>query len=160
MIPDMNMRLGLCSAALTLCACTASPPPLTGADVQQFVRNYAAATNSADAPKIMAMVLHDPTVSSISGGKIDRGWEAMQAAVNAGLEQRKGNIELDTVDVTPLSSEAAVAMGTLKVRGIHQVGNMIVDNLPVAFTIVVKRTPDGLRLVHEHYSVRATLASK
>ena len=158
----MKIRLGLCSAALALCACTAPPPPppLTSAEVQQFVRDYASATNSADASKIMAMVLRDPTVSSISGGRIDRGWEAMQVSVNAGLEQRKGNIELDNVDVTPLSAEAAVAMGTLKVRGIHHVGNMIVDNLPAAFTIVVKRTPDGLRLVHEHYSVRATLASK
>jgi ketosteroid isomerase-like protein len=156
----MNTRLALCCLALSLCACNAAQPPLTSAEVQQFVRDYAAATNSANAPKIMSMVVHDATASSISGGKIDRGWDAIRVSTDAGLEQRKGKIELGAVDVTPLSSEAAVATGTLNVRGIHHVGNMIVDSLPGAFTVVVKRTPEGLRLVHEHYSIRATLASR
>ena len=51
---------------------------------------------------------------------------------------------------------------TLMVSSIAQIldiafkrmGDMVLDSLPGAFTIVVKRTPEGLRLVHEHYSIR------
>jgi hypothetical protein len=65
---------------------------------------------------------------------------------------------LGAIEVTPLAPDAAVAVGTVDVQGIYQVGNMVVDNLPGAFTIVVKQTPEGLRLVHEHYSIRARIA--
>ncbi len=151
----------MCFVALSLYGCNAPAPSVTSDQVQQFVRDYATANNSADATRVMSMVLHEANASSISGGKINLGWDAIRTSMEAGLvEQRKGKIELGTVDVTLLSPEAAVAVGTLNVRGMHHVGNMIVDNLPVSFTVVVKRTPEGLRLVHEHYSVRATLASK
>ena len=157
----MKMRLALCFVALSLYGCNSPAPSVTSDQVQQFVRDYAAASNNADATRIMSMVLHEANASSISGGNINLGWDAIRTSMEAGLvEQRKGKIELGTVDVTLLSPEAAVAVGTLNVRGIHHVGNMIVDNLPASFTVVVKRTPEGLRLVHEHYSVRATLASK
>jgi ketosteroid isomerase-like protein len=122
--------------------------------VQQFVRDYVAANNDADAKKVMSLVLHDAAASSIAAGQVNRGWEAMRTSTDANVERRRGKIVLATVEVTPLSPEAAVAVGTLNVQGIHHLGNMVVDNLPGAFTMVVKRTPEGLRLVHEHYSIR------
>ena len=150
----MNTKLAACIALLVLCACNAAPTPLSAADVQQFVRDYMAANNAGDPGKAMAMVLHDASASSIAAGKIDRGWEAMQVSTDENLKRREQKIELGTFEVTPLAADAAVAVGTLNLRGTYHLGNMVLDNVPGAFTIVVKRTPEGLRLVHEHYSIR------
>lgn len=150
----MNARLAFCCVVLVLSACSPPPPALTAAEAEQFVRDYTAATNSADASKIMSMVLRDNSASSISLGKIERGWEAIRVSTDASLQQRRDKIVLGTVEVSVLSADAAVAVGTLNVQGTRQLGNMIVDNVPGAFTMVVRRTPEGLRLVHEHYSIR------
>jgi ketosteroid isomerase-like protein len=150
----MRYRLALCCAILGLSACNAPPPALSAAEVQQFVRDYAAATNSADTSKVMSMVLHEETASSIAGGKMERGWEAMRVSTGVIREQKRGEVVVGTIEVAPLSADAAVAVGTLNIRGIRHIGDMVVDNLPVAFSIVVKRTPQGLRLVQEHYSIR------
>jgi len=150
----MKTKLAACVALLVLCACNAAPPPLGAADVQQFVRDYLAANSAGDPGKAMAMVLHDASASSIAAGKIDRGWDAIRVSVDENLKKREQKIELGTFEVTPLSADAAVAVGTLNLRGTYHLGNMVLDNVPGAFTIVVKRTPEGLRLVHEHYSIR------
>ena len=150
----MKTRLAACIALLVLCACYAAPPPLSAADVQQFVREYMAANNAGDPTKAMSMVLHDASASSIAAGKIDRGWDAIRVSADENLPRREQKIELGTIDVTPLAADAAIAVGTLNLRGTFHLGNMVLENLPGAFTIVVKRTPEGLRLVHEHYSIR------
>ncbi len=150
----MNAKAAACIALLVLCACNAAPSSLSAADVQQFVRDYMAANNAGDPTKAMSMVLHDATATSIAAGKIDRGWEAIRVSADENLKRREQKIELGTFEVTPLSADAAVAVGTLNLRGTYHLGNMVLDNVPGAFTIVVKRTPEGLRLVHEHYSIR------
>ena len=150
----MNAKLAACIAVVVLCACNAPPPQLGAADVQQFVRDYMAANNAGDPTKTMSMVLHDATASSIAAGKIDRGWEAIRVSADENLKRREQKIELGTLDVTPLAADTAMAVGTLTLRGSYHIGNMVLENLPGAFTLIVKRTPEGLRLVHEHYSIR------
>jgi tRNA A37 threonylcarbamoyladenosine synthetase subunit TsaC/SUA5/YrdC len=39
-------------------------------------------------------------------------------------------------------------------------GKLVSTDFPGALTMVVKRTPEGLRLIHEHYSVRAPASAK
>jgi len=154
----MNARLAISAAVVAVCAaCTpAAPPALTTAEVQQFVRDYAAAANAANASKVMEMVLREQSVSSIFAGKIDRGWEAIRSATDATLSRpNRAQVALGMINVTPLAPDAALAVGTMNFIGSHQIGNMTFESLPGAFTIVVKRTPEGLRLIHEHYSVRA-----
>jgi len=150
----MNARFAACIALLALCACNAPPPPLSADEAQQFVRDYVAASNAGDPTKAMSLVLHDASASSISAGKMDRGWDAMRVSAEGNVERRQQKIELLTTEVTPLSADAAIAVGTLNLRGTYHMGNMVLDTVPAAYTIVVKRTPEGLRLVHEHYSIR------
>ena len=150
----MNTKLVACTALLILCACNAASPSLSAADVQQFVRDYMTASNAGDPTKAMSMVLDDASASSIAAGKIDRGWEAIRVSADENLKRRAQKIELGGFDVTALSPDTAMAVGTLTLRGTYRMGDMVLDSLPGAFTIVVKRTPEGLRLVHEHYSIR------
>jgi hypothetical protein len=39
-------------------------------------------------------------------------------------------------------------------------GKLSSTDYPGALTIIVKRTPEGLRLIHEHHSVRAMAPAK
>src|SRR5436190_11789597 len=150
----MNARFAACIALLALCACNAPPTPLSADESQQFVRDYVAASNVGDPTKAMSMVMHDASASSISAGKMDRGWDAMRVSAEGNVERRQQKIELLTTEVTPVAPDVGIATGTLNLRGTYHIGNMVLDSLPGAFTIVVKRTPEGLRLVHEHYSIR------
>jgi len=152
----MAARLITCSLALLVSACTPTPPPALGqAEVQDFVRQYVAATNAADAQKMMGLVNRDQMVSSIGYGKIHRGWDAIRTATDESIAAAaRVKVAVGTIDVTSLGPDAALAVASMNLSGLQQVGRAYVVDVPGALTIVVKRTPDGLRLIHEHYSVR------
>lgn len=122
----------------------ASGPPLTPAEVGDFVRQYVAATNEASAAKLMALVLQDPAVSSVGLGKISRGFDAIRAATQAATASgARLEVSVESVDVALLAIDTALAVAQIKV-----------NDGPGAATMIVKRTAEGLRLVHEHYSLR------
>jgi ketosteroid isomerase-like protein len=154
-------RLLVCVVALLFFGCTPTPPPpLTPAEVQEFVRQYIAATNTADASKLMELVQRDPTVSSIALGKVTRGWEAMRVATDeSSTANPRIKIAIGTIDVTTLGNDAALAIASMSISSagaLMQRGRYVtLSDVPGAFTMVVRRTPEGLRLVHEHYSVHA-----
>ena len=152
----MKARLVMCVLLATSGCGPAAPPLISQAEVQQFVRDYVAATNAADAAKLMSMVQRDAAVSSIAYGKLDRGWEAIRTSTDQGTARSpQFKMTTGTVDVMPLAPDTALVVATMNLAGQHQIGGVSVLNLPGAFTMVVRRTPEGLRLVHEHYSVRA-----
>jgi hypothetical protein len=39
-------------------------------------------------------------------------------------------------------------------------GKLVSSDYPGALSMIVKRTPEGLRLIHEHHSVRAMAPAK
>ena len=65
---------------------------------------------------------------------------ATQAATASGARLQ---VSVESIDVTLLALDTALAVAQIKVNG-----------GPGAATIIVKRTAEGLRLVHEHYSLR------
>lgn len=153
----MNARSLLYVLALAVPGCAPTPaPPLSDSEVQDFVQQYIAAGNAADASKAMAMVQKDQTVSSIGHGKVYRGWDAIRTATDEGAAAAaRIKLTVGTIDVTSLGPDTALAVATMNLSGLQQIGRTYVVDLPGALTIIVKRTPEGLRLIHEHYSVRA-----
>jgi uncharacterized protein (TIGR02246 family) len=147
----MKLRL-LAILTVVICGCTQPPGE---AEVQEFVRQYVAAQNTTDASKMMSFVAKDAGTSSVSGGKIYRGWESIRAATDEdAARSARTKITVGTIDVTPLGSDAALAVATISFSGVQQLGRVYTVDLPGAMTIVVRRTPDGLKFVHEHYSIR------
>ena len=141
--------------ALTTSACAPAVPRLGQGEVEEFVRQYVAATNAADAQKLMAMVHRDPTVSSIGYGRIYRGWDAIRAATDENIAAAaRIKLVIGTIDVTPLGPDAALAVSPMTLSGVYKIGPTTMTEKPGALTLVVKRTPEGLRLIHEHYSLR------
>lgn len=153
----VNLRLLACALALALSACEAPSPALTEAEVQEFVRQYAAASNTTDVAKIMGFIQRGETATSVGVGIIYRGWNEIRAATDdAAAENALLKVELGKVVVTPLGADTALAVAPMTVSS-HppaKPGDGGLTNAPGALSIVVKRTPEGLRVIHEHYSLR------
>src|SRR5262249_27973263 len=147
--------------ALLVSACSPTPPPaLSPKEVQDFVAQYAAAYNAGDDSKQLGMILRDPGVSSVISGRLYRGYDAIRAASDENLSAvARIVVKVGAVDVTPLGTDAALAVAPMVLaveRFSVPVSNSLTStDFPGALTILVKRTPEGLRIVHEHYSVRA-----
>lgn len=153
----MTLRIAAGVLALALCGCQVSTPALTEAEVQEFVRQYVAASNGFDPAKAMSFIQKDEAVSSAGLGTIHRGWDAIRAATDTSFnEEVRIKLVVDSLAVTSIGPDAALAVGAMTVSAPRpiQLGRTWLTNASGAMTLVVKRTPEGLRLIHEHYSLR------
>jgi uncharacterized protein (TIGR02246 family) len=127
--------------------------------VREFVQQYVAATNEADAAKLVGLISQEAAVSSVGLGKISRGWKAIQKATeDATASGARFKVTMGTIDVTLLGPDTALAVASMTLSPAQplQPGHGVVTrDAPGAATILVKRFPEGLRLVHEHYSLGA-----
>jgi uncharacterized protein (TIGR02246 family) len=146
------------SCTLLLVACSKAPPtapvvpPLSAAQVQDFVREYVAATNAGDATKITSMIARDPDVTSVAYGEVLRGWDAIRKEVDDHIASAPGSkVTFATVSVQQLGADVAVASApftfTLGVDG-------KTVQLAGAASMVVRRSEGQLLVVHEHYSLK------
>ena len=162
----MVARLMLLSLALAISACSPTPPPApTQAQVQDFVKQYVAAFNEGDDSKLMGLVQHDAAVSSVASGRLYRGWDAIHTSSGESLTAlARITVALGPIDVTPLGPDSALAVAAMTVtaEGFPPDGGskLISIEYPGALTMIVKRTPEGLRLIHEHHSVRVAAPAK
>lgn len=147
----MIARTTICALALLCCACNPQPPSQT--EVEDFVRHYAAMTRADDPAQVMALFSRDPGVSSVGVGKILKGYDAIQTATKDSIAHSSQTpLDVGAIDVTPLAADTVLAVFpftlTLGTKGKTPV------KTPGAGTIILKRTKDGLRVMHEHYSLR------
>lgn len=162
----MAARLMLVTLAFALSACSPTPPAApTQAQVQDFVKQYVAAFNEGDDSKLMALIQHDAAVSSIASGRLYRGWDAIRSSSGESLTAvARITVALGAVDVMPLGPDSALAVGAMTVtaEGFPPDGGskLTSTEYPGALTMIVKRTPEGLRLLHEHHSVRVAGPAK
>ena len=162
----MTARSTLLTVALLVSACTPTPPPsLSQGEVQEFVKAYVAAFNDGDDAKLMGLIQHDAAVSSIASGRLYRGFDAIQTSSSENLSAlARVSVSLGAVDVTPLAGDSALAVAPMVVSAERfpqdGSGKLVSSEYPGALTMIVKRTPEGLRLIHEHHSVRAMAPAK
>jgi ketosteroid isomerase-like protein len=149
------MKIICCCLVLLLCACSPAPQPLSHEDVNRVVVTYIGANNARDAGKAMSMIQKAPDVVSITGAKVTRGWDAINDATQRSLRQPNApQIQLGDLEVWTVGPDAALASGTMRLAGgPFQIGERKVEFLNGAFTFLVKRTPEGLRITHEHFSI-------
>jgi ketosteroid isomerase-like protein len=162
----MTARSLLLALALLLAACTPTPPPaLSQTEVQDFVKAYVAAFNDGDDAKLMGLIQHDAAVSSIASGRLYRGFDSIKTSSSENLSAlARVSVSLGAVDVMPIGGDSAVAVAPMTVTAESfpqdAGGKLISTEYPGALTMIVKRTPEGLRLIHEHHSVRALAPAK
>ncbi len=63
---------------------------------------------------------------------------------------KMGVLTFSSVEITPLSNDAAVVLGRWKLR-------RALDQPHGRFTLIFRKTADGWRIVHDHTSAAASL---
>jgi ketosteroid isomerase-like protein len=95
----------------------------------------------------MAGYARTDTLRFASGGTVRRGWQATLERYQRGYPDRAamGTLSFDRLDITPLSDGWALVFGAWRLTR--------ADDAPHGlFTLVLRRTDDGWRIVHDHTS--------
>jgi len=83
----------------------------------------------------------------VSGDKVTRGWEKVLDRYKKKYSDRKkmGTLAFTNLEVTSLSDESAVALGSWKLKRAK-------DEPHGRFTLIFRHFPDGWKIVHDHSS--------
>ncbi len=138
------LALALVAAALAF----DSPEPA----VRKLLAEQQAAWNRADLESYMAGYWRSPELTFMSGATTTKGWDETLARYRKryqGSGNEMGKLDFTELLVEPLSADAAFVRGHwhLTFRSGKGAGGL--------FTLLVKRVPEGLRVVVDHSSGEA-----
>ena len=153
----MNRILGIAA----IVALTFVPPagaqqkaPDTRAEVHRFVKGFLSAMNGGDIAALVEMYARVPEVASISDGEVSRGWEAIRSDADSLLgKQGSYRVDVGSTDVVALGAAYAIAFAgaTITVAGVEGP-----EQVRGAFTLILKKTRGGWKILHEHMSTQGT----
>lgn len=106
------------------------------------------AWNRGDLEAYMAGYLHSPELVFTSGGLVRQGWDETLAKYKAKYGESKatmGTLVFDIVSIQALGGDGAVVLGRWHLTDTPESGSGI-------FSVVLRRTGDGWRVVHDHTS--------
>jgi uncharacterized protein (TIGR02246 family) len=133
-----------------------SPPRSSAAiirDVQRHVRDYISAYNRADATGLSYAFSRRADVTSVIDGEITRGYDAIRAMNDemAGEEVGSFKFAVGTLEVSLLGTSYAFVVAPTTVTVKEPEGLV---QLKGAMTMLLQKTPDGWRLINEHWSTK------
>ena len=142
--------IALASVLALLIGC-AGQRAFSGADdraVRGVLGAQQAAWNRGDLRAYMDGYLRSPALVFTSGGNIRRGWDETLAKYQARYGSDRatmGTLAFEVLSVQPLGADGAVVLG-----------RWLLTDTPVAgggvFSVVLARTADGWKVVHDHTS--------
>ena len=118
--------------------------------IRLVLENQVGAWNRKDLEGYMAGYWHSPDLSFYSGGTVTRGWQATLDRYRKryqGDGKEMGSLTFDDLSVEPLGTGAAMARGVWKLRMSDG------KQLKGLFTVILRKLPEGWRIVHDHSSV-------
>lgn len=124
-----------------------APPAET--DIRRLLANQVEAWNKGDLEGFMAGYWHSPDLTFFSGATITKGWEPTLERYQRrykGEGKEMGHLEFLELNVDSLDGKAAVVTGKwqLTMSDGKKPGGL--------FTLILKRMPEGWRIVHDHTS--------
>lgn len=118
-------------------------------EVRAQVRSLITATNY-DVMTTMDMYVRSPRISSINDERIVRGWNDLYRHTREAVPgQGSFFVRLGEIDVTLMGPEHALAVAPMTMEYQTEGGRV---QLPGSMTLAFQRTPDGWKVLHEHYS--------
>jgi ketosteroid isomerase-like protein len=144
-------RFSACLALLVLPAVLLAQPPAAG-DAQKAIRAVldaqVVAWNKGDLEGFMAGYWKSPDLTFYSGKTKMRGWQATLDRYRKryqGEGREMGKLAFSELEIEPLSGDYALVRGRwqLTLKG---------ENPGGLFTLVLKKLPEGWRIIHDHTS--------
>lgn len=115
--------------------------------VRTVLEAQVAAWNRGDIEGFMEGYARSKETVFISGDEVRRGWQTVLGRYKKTYDSREkmGTLVFTELEVTPINSIAAVALGRWQLTRIG-------DAPHGRFTLLFRRTPRGWRIVHDHTS--------
>jgi uncharacterized protein (TIGR02246 family) len=122
-------------------------PPNSAADIESVLRTQQDAWNRGDIDGFMNGYARSALTVFVSGDEVRRGWETVRERYRQKYSDRAkmGKLSFSDIEVTMLSPEAAVVLGRWILKRAQ-------DEPHGRFTLILKRLPEGWRIVHDHTS--------
>jgi beta-aspartyl-peptidase (threonine type) len=124
--------------------------------IRQVLADQDAAWNRGDLEGFMAGYLRSPQLTFSSAAEPRRGWQETLGRYRQryqGKGNEMGKLTFSDLDIRLLRADLALVTGRWKLVRTKDAP----DGL---FTLVMWRTPDGWRIIHDHTSVREVPAAK
>ena len=117
------------------------------AAVRALLDAQVAAWNRGDIEGFMDGYARTAELAFVSGDRVTRGWQETLDRYKRSYDTREkmGQLAFTELEVTPLGKDAAVALGRWQ---LSRAG----DNPRGRFTLILKRTEKGWRIIHDHTS--------
>ncbi len=142
--------------AVLLAGCRSSKAPPDGdlsmrsqvaSEAKKVLEAQAAAWNRGDIPGFMEGYWKSPQLIFTSGGRIRRGFQAaLEGYMKGYTKETMGHLVFSDLDVTPLCADALVVLGHWRIEEVKEPSGGV-------FTLVMRRFPEGWRVIHDHTSV-------
>lgn len=129
-----------------------TPTETAVAQIRAVLRAQQDAWNRGDIDGFMNGYARSASTVFISEDTIRRGWQTVRDRYKQKYSNRAkmGTLMFSDLEITLLSSNSAVASGRWKLKR--------ANDLPHGrFTLILKRLPEGWRIVHDHTSAAPTL---
>jgi ketosteroid isomerase-like protein len=117
------------------------------AEIRSVLQAQQQAWNRGDIDGFMNGYARTRSTMFVSDDTVTRGWQTVRDRYRKKYSDRAemGRLTFSNLEVTPLSIDAAVVLGSWKL-------NRAKDEPHGRFTLVFRRLPDGWRIVHDHTS--------
>jgi ketosteroid isomerase-like protein len=105
------------------------------------------AWNRGDIEAFMDGYMRSDETLFVSGDELTRGWKTVHDRYRRKYSDRAkmGTLIFSDLQITELSSDAALAFGRWQLKRAN-------DSPHGRFTLILRNTPDGWRIVHDHTS--------
>jgi ketosteroid isomerase-like protein len=128
-----------------------SPKATANAEIEGVLHAQQEAWNRGDINEFMNGYWRSEETAFISGDEVTRGWQKVLDRYQQKYSDRAkmGMLTFSDLQITPLSEDAAVALGGWKLKRAK-------DQPHGRFTLIFRRLPEGWRIVHDHTSAAAS----
>jgi uncharacterized protein (TIGR02246 family) len=149
-------RFGLLLALLTLLGSAAQAETGSAQDEICAVLNVqVAAWNRGDLQAFMETYWKSPQTAYVGASGVMRGWQAVLERYQRVYPDRQamGTVKFSDIEITLLSPDSAFILGRWQLEREH-------DRLGGVFTLIVRKFPEGWRIVLDHTSAVRPPAQK
>jgi ketosteroid isomerase-like protein len=119
-------------------------------EIRAVLRAQQEAWNRGDIDSFMNGYVRAETTVFVSGDEVMRGWQTVRDRYLKKYSDRAkmGTLTFLDLEIEPLGPDSALALGRWELK---RAG----DNPHGRFTLILRKTPDGWRIVHDHTSAAA-----
>jgi ketosteroid isomerase-like protein len=116
-------------------------------EVRAVLDAQVAAWNRGDIDGFMDGYWRSPETVFVSGDSLTRGWQTVLDRYKKSYDSREkmGTLSFLEIDIKALGPERAIAVGRWQLAG-------VTDTPHGRFTLILRRTPEGWRIMHDHTS--------